>query len=380
MRSTCRCTTSAFSACRAATTRYSNSIDFIPPSVHTRTSGSRSRRCSSRAAQMVFLFNLSGRLPTASDAGRQSVARHDARMADARHAAQARQLGQGPAGRAIAGRTTTACPARRRTSSRRTCRPAIRSRGPRARSRDHGVHHEPDGRLRALLTGVIVWLILVRKLTREAMGSAAAPPRHVADRSEPHRAGETRPVGVPRGHHFAVRSVHLRVLHAHERHTARARRMTGVPLTEPPVLWLNTVLLILGSVAMQVARACAPATSSAGGNVGCWSRRPAARSHSSSASSTRGSSCASPAVLLAAESGGRILLRADRRARPAPARRPVRLGPNRRAHARHGCRADRRAPERGALHASTGTSCCWSGWSCSPCCCPPECESSCDSS
>ena len=78
---------------------YSDSIDFIGRSRCTsRTSGSRSRRCSSRPCSWCSCSTSSWSLKNGRACRAESVARDVARMADARHAAEARQLGQGPAG------------------------------------------------------------------------------------------------------------------------------------------------------------------------------------------------------------------------------------------------------------------------------------------
>lgn len=107
----------------------------------------------------------------------------------------------------------------------------------------------------ALLTGVTVWLLLVRKLTARpweaqlASGDAGA-------------AGEvtTPPARVGLWVFLAVitslfglfiSAYYIRMGYGHGH--GLTRDWSSFP--EPPVLWLNTALLILGSVAMQWARA-----------------------------------------------------------------------------------------------------------------------------
>jgi cytochrome c oxidase subunit III len=105
----------------------------------------------------------------------------------------------------------------------------------------------------ALLTGVIVWLILVRKLSAKSWEPQprTAPDAEEAPRWPPARVGLWAFLGV-------VTSLFGLFISAYY------MRMSGhghVPITdwnalrEPSVLWLNTVMLILSSVAMQAARA-----------------------------------------------------------------------------------------------------------------------------
>ena len=77
----------------------------------------------------------------------------------------------------IAGRTTTACPARRRTSSRRTCRPAIRARVTRRRAATTECTIESDGRLRRARGRHRRLADPGPKAVGEAVGSAARRPR-----------------------------------------------------------------------------------------------------------------------------------------------------------------------------------------------------------
>ena len=71
-------------------------------------------------AQLMFLYNMIWSLLTrGKKAEQQSLAGHHAGMADARNPAGARQLGRSCRS-SIAGPTTTACRAPKRTSCRRT--------------------------------------------------------------------------------------------------------------------------------------------------------------------------------------------------------------------------------------------------------------------
>ena len=97
MRSTIRCTTSASWACRAATTR-SRDTNFIPESAQSLNVAITIAALVVGAAQILFLYNLIWSYFNGQAVGRQSVERHDAGMADAGHAAEARQLRPGAAG------------------------------------------------------------------------------------------------------------------------------------------------------------------------------------------------------------------------------------------------------------------------------------------
>ena len=113
---------------------YGNSIEFIPPSVQTANEWITISALFVAAVQMVFLFNLVWSYFHGKPAGPQSLARDHARMADARYAAEARQLGQGSAGRASlglrlqrAGRAGGLHSAERAAGRRRTRRTRARS-------------------------------------------------------------------------------------------------------------------------------------------------------------------------------------------------------------------------------------------------------------
>lgn len=107
----------------------------------------------------------------------------------------------------------------------------------------------------ALLTGVTVWLLLVRKLTARPWETQLAS-SHVAAPGE----ATTPPARIGLWVFLAViTSLFGLFISAYYMRMGRGHG-AGLthdwsPFPEPPVLWLNTVLLILGSVAMQWARA-----------------------------------------------------------------------------------------------------------------------------
>jgi cytochrome c oxidase subunit 3 len=112
----------------------------------------------------------------------------------------------------------------------------------------------------ALATGIVVWLILVRKLSAR---SWEAGPVSAADLDEPRWPAKR--VGlwiflavITSLFGLFVSAYYMRLNGHHESGPAT----DWVALSEPPVLWLNTLLLIAASVAMQAAR-----KSVQGGNV-----------------------------------------------------------------------------------------------------------------
>jgi cytochrome c oxidase subunit 3 len=104
----------------------------------------------------------------------------------------------------------------------------------------------------ALATGIIVWLILVRKLsaksweTLPASASEADGPRWPAA-----RVGLWVFLAVITSLFGLFVSAYYMRLSGHH---GSGPATDWVALSEPPVLWLNTVLLIAASVAMQAAR------------------------------------------------------------------------------------------------------------------------------
>ena len=128
---------------------YSDSIDFIGQNVHIANEWITISAVFVAAVQLVFLFNLVVvDCRTAATPGRIRGAR---RRSNGRRPTRRRSTATGArtCRSCIAGRTTTACPARRRTSFRRTCRPAIRARVTRRRAATTECTIEPDGRLRS---------------------------------------------------------------------------------------------------------------------------------------------------------------------------------------------------------------------------------------
>jgi len=104
----------------------------------------------------------------------------------------------------------------------------------------------------ALATGIIVWLILVRKLSTKSW--EAAPATAVDDEAPRWPAAR---VGlwvflavITSLFGLFVSAYYMRL----SGHHGSGPATDWVQLSEPPVLWLNTVLLIAASVAMQAAR------------------------------------------------------------------------------------------------------------------------------
>ena len=115
---------------------YSDAIQFIPPSVHDDEQVDHDRRPVRRRGRSwssctTSCWSYFGRAAF----GPESVARHDAGMADAGHAGEARQLGQGPAGRASLGLRL------QRAGRTRGLHPTERAAGPDSMpaGREHGV-------------------------------------------------------------------------------------------------------------------------------------------------------------------------------------------------------------------------------------------------
>jgi cytochrome c oxidase subunit 3 len=104
----------------------------------------------------------------------------------------------------------------------------------------------------ALATGIIVWLILVRKLSAK---SWEAQPASALDAEAPRwpaaRVGLWIFLAVITSLFGLFVSAYYMRLNGHH---GSGPATDWVSLSEPPVLWLNTVLLIGASVAMQGAR------------------------------------------------------------------------------------------------------------------------------
>lgn len=106
----------------------------------------------------------------------------------------------------------------------------------------------------ALLTGVIVWLLLVRKLSAKSWETQPASAANAVEppRAPPARIGLWIFLAVVTSLFGLFLSAYYMRMGGHDGHGAIH---DWVNLREPPVLWLNTAMLILGSVAMQAARA-----------------------------------------------------------------------------------------------------------------------------
>jgi cytochrome c oxidase subunit 3 len=104
----------------------------------------------------------------------------------------------------------------------------------------------------ALATGIVVWLILVRKLSAkswEAQPAAAIDAE--APRWPPARVGLWVFLAVITSLFGLFVSAYYMRLSGHH---GSGPATDWTALSEPPVLWLNTLLLIAASVAMQAAR------------------------------------------------------------------------------------------------------------------------------
>lgn len=104
----------------------------------------------------------------------------------------------------------------------------------------------------ALLTGVIVWLVLVRKLTAkswETPNAAGMSTDPAANLPQPARIGLWVFLAVITSlFGLFVSAYYMRM----GGHGTAVNDWT--PIADPPVLWFNTLLLVAGSVAMQWAR------------------------------------------------------------------------------------------------------------------------------
>jgi cytochrome c oxidase subunit 3 len=115
----------------------------------------------------------------------------------------------------------------------------------------------------ALATGIVVWLILVRKLSTKSWEAVPASSADIEGELGPHWPAQR--VGlwiflavITSLFGLFVSAYYMRL----SGHHGSGPATDWVSLSEPPVLWLNTLLLIAASVAMQAAR-----KSVQGGNV-----------------------------------------------------------------------------------------------------------------
>ena len=105
----------------------------------------------------------------------------------------------------------------------------------------------------ALATGIVVWLILVRKLSTKSWEAqpASAVDAAGAPRWPSARVGLWIFLAVITSLFGLFVSAYYMRLNGHH---GAGPATDWVQLSEPPVLWLNTILLIAASVAMQAAR------------------------------------------------------------------------------------------------------------------------------
>jgi cytochrome c oxidase subunit 3 len=103
----------------------------------------------------------------------------------------------------------------------------------------------------ALATGIIVWLILVRKLSAKSWEASPVAADADAPRWPAARIGLWVFLAVITSLFGLFVSAYYMRLSGHH---GSGPATDWVSLSEPPVLWLNTVLLIAASVAMQGAR------------------------------------------------------------------------------------------------------------------------------
>jgi cytochrome c oxidase subunit III len=104
----------------------------------------------------------------------------------------------------------------------------------------------------ALATGIVVWLILVRKLSAKSWEAQPASAIDAeAPRWPPQRVGLWVFLAVITSLFGLFISAYYMRLNGHH---GSGPAQDWMQLSEPPVLWLNTLLLIAASVAMQAAR------------------------------------------------------------------------------------------------------------------------------
>ncbi len=194
---------------------------------------------------MVFLFNLFWSLFKGEAFWRQSMAGDDARMADAADAAGAWQLGQGAAGRLSLGVRLQRAGCARRISFRRTSHPR---RGLRSEGARHERHPPLHGcRARSSPSGGSGISGLFAKPWLEE-GATKRPAGGMSTTSLP-----ASKVGL--GVFLAVVGSLFALLIS-----AYSMRMPvgdWRPLPLPRVLWFNTAMLVLSSVALQWAERAA---------------------------------------------------------------------------------------------------------------------------
>jgi hypothetical protein len=165
----------------------------------------------------------------------------------------------------------------------------------------------------ALLGGVLVWLFLVRKLSTKSW----EPQTTVAiDLEAEEERTPAKKIGlwvflcvVTALFGLFISAYYMRMGHGHG---ADGPHGDWASISKSPILWFNSLLLVLSSIVMQ------------------WSR-------------------SAVGVFFARQSRRRILLCTDRRAWLAFARRAIRLGSNLCAPALRACRSDRCSSQRRAV-------------------------------
>ncbi|MBC7983520.1 MAG: cytochrome-c oxidase, partial [Candidatus Obscuribacterales bacterium] len=112
----------------------------------------------------------------------------------------------------------------------------------------------------ALLTGVLVWLFLVRKLSAKSWDAhAAISPEDAhaagAEHTPPTKMGLWVFLGVATSlFGLFISAYYMRMGHGHG---ADAALGDWRAVTESPILWMNSALLVLSSIAMQWSRSAA---------------------------------------------------------------------------------------------------------------------------
>jgi cytochrome c oxidase subunit III len=102
----------------------------------------------------------------------------------------------------------------------------------------------------ALLTSVVVWFLLVRKLSAKSWEGAGAPAAAAGEKFPPARVGLWVFLAVITSlFGLFISAYYMRMGHGD------GPLQDWHALSEPLVLWFNTLLLILGSIAMQWGRA-----------------------------------------------------------------------------------------------------------------------------
>ena len=265
---------------------------FIPDSVQSMNAGI-THRGAVRGGRAVDLPLQPDLEPEARQAGgRQSVARDDARMADARHAAEARQLGTANCRSCTAGPTNTARRAPKEDFVPQNQPPDGHT------PVTHG-HHRVNlvVAFAGIVAGILVWWLAVRRLTTrswEAQGTYDG--RDSADLMgiPPAARGA---VDLPGGGHLVLRAVHRGLLHSHEPAAAAGRGAQGLAPGRRAVDPLGQH----GAAAREQpgdavrARRDRPRADSRARASACWRAAPS-RSPSSPGSCSPGASCRRPAT------------------------------------------------------------------------------------